>query len=129
MFTRVGLSGAEMGAAHLLPKVVGHGRATEILLFGRTVDAEEAYRIGLVNRLVDQGEVLAAAREWAAQLADGPTMALRMTKRRLVNEANMDLVSALESEAEAQALLMMSDDHRAYYEAFVGKTSPRFTGR
>jgi enoyl-CoA hydratase/carnithine racemase len=129
MFTKVGLSGAEMGAAHLLPKVVGMGRATEILLFGRTIDAEEAERIGLVNRVVPQDQVLDTAREWATKLAAGPTMGLRMTKRRLVNEASMDLVSALESEAEAQALLMMSEDHRAYYEAFTSKTEPRFKGR
>ncbi len=129
MFTRVGLSGAEMGAAYLLPRLVGLGRATEILLFGEALEADEALEIGLVNRVVTDQDVVAEAHDWAERLASGPTLALRMTKRRLVNEAHMDLVSALESEAEAQALLMMSDDHRSYYESFVTKSSPRFKGR
>lgn len=129
MFTRVGLSGAEMGAAYLLPKLIGLGRATQILMFGETIDAVTAERIGLVSRIVHDDELLSTAHTWARRLAEGPTLALRMTKRRLVNEAHMDLFSALESEAEAQALLMLSEDHRAYYEAFVAKVNPRFRGR
>jgi enoyl-CoA hydratase/carnithine racemase len=129
LFTKVGLTGADMGAAYLLPKIVGHGRASEMLLFGDAIDAATAERWGLVNRVVPDGAVLGAAGAWARRLADGPALALAMTKRRLVNEAHMDLVSALESEAEAQALLMMAADHRVFYEAFTGKTTPRFTGR
>jgi enoyl-CoA hydratase/carnithine racemase len=129
LFSKVGLAGADMGAAYLLPKIVGLGRASELLLFGDTLDAATAERYGLVNRVVAPEEVLPTAQAWARRLADGPTLALAMTKRRLVNELHMDLVSALESEAEAQALLMMADDHRAFYEAFTRKEKPRFTGR
>jgi enoyl-CoA hydratase/carnithine racemase len=129
LFTKVGLTGADLGAAYLLPKVVGMGRATELLLFGDTIDAATAERYGLVNRVVPPAELLPTAQAWARRLAEGPTLALAMTKRRLVNELHMDLVSALESEAEAQALLMMADDHRAFYEAFSKKERPKFSGR
>ncbi len=129
LFTRVGLTGADMGAAYLLPKIVGLGRASEMLMFGDKVDAETAERWGLVNRVVEPEAVLDTAYEWARRLAEGPSMALRMTKRRLQTELHMDLIAALESEAEAQALLMMAEDHRIFHEAFVGKERPRFIGR
>jgi enoyl-CoA hydratase/carnithine racemase len=129
LFTKVGLTGADMGAAYLLPKVVGMGRATELLLLGDTIDAATAERYGLVNAVVPPEELMTTTLAWAERLAQGPSLALAMTKRRLLNEQHMDLVSALESEAEAQALLMMAEDHRAFYEAFRDKSTPRFRGR
>jgi enoyl-CoA hydratase/carnithine racemase len=129
LFTNVGLTGADMGAAYLLPRVVGMGRATEILLFGEKITAEGAERIGLVNKVVSPEELLPAAQDWAARLANGPTTAISMTKRLLNNEWNMDLASALESEAQAQALMLMGEDHRIFFEAFREKQSPKFIGR
>ena len=129
LFTRVGLTGADMGAAYLLPKVVGQGRALELLLFGDTIDAATADRYGLANRVVPHDELLTTAQAWARRLAQGPTLALSMTKRMVNNEWQMDLASALEAEAQAQALLLMADDHRIFYEAFLEKARPTFTGR
>ncbi len=129
LFSRVGLTGADMGSAYLLPRIVGTGRALEILLLGDDIDAETAGRIGLANRVVPPEAVLSTATEWAARLAQGPTFAHSMTKRMVNNEWNMDLISALESEAQAQALLMMGEDHRAFYEAFQQKQRPEFRGR
>lgn len=129
LFTKVGLTGADMGAAYLLPRVVGQGRALELLLLGDAVDAATAERYGLVNRVVPPAELLPKAQEWAARLASGPTMAISMTKRLVTNEWTMDLVSALESEAQAQALMLMGEDHRIFYEAFKEKVEPKFTGR
>jgi len=129
LFTRVGLTGADMGAAFLLPRVVGQGRALELLMLGDDVDARTAERIGLANRVVPGEQVLAAAREWAARLAHGPTYAIGVTKLMVNNEWSMDIVSALEAEAQAQALMMMGQDHRAFYEAFRDKTQPEFKGR
>ena len=129
LFTKVGLTGADMGAAYLLPKMVGLGRASEILLFGDKVTAEDAERWGLANRVVEPEDVLPTAIAWARRLATGPSQAIRMTKRRLQTELHMDLVAAIESEAEAQALLMMAADHRIFHEAFTGKTAPQWTGR
>jgi len=128
LFTKVGLTGADMGAAYLLPRVIGMGRASELLLLGDTIDATTAERYGLVNRVVTHADLLATAHAWAARLAQGPTLAISMTKRMLNNEQQMDLVSALEAEAQAQALLLMGEDHRAFYEAFKAKAKPRFTG-
>lgn len=129
LFTRVGLTGADMGAAYLLPRVVGMGRATEILLLGDDVDAHAAERIGLANRVVPAEQLLPTAMELASRLARGPGFALGMTKRMLRDEWNMDLTSALESEAQAQALLMMGEDHRIFYQAFRDKRAPEFKGR
>lgn len=129
LFSRVGLTGADMGAAFLLPRIVGQGRAMELLLFGDDVDAPTAERIGLVNRVVPKDQVLPAAQEWAARLASGPTLSNGLTKLMLNNEWTMDLASALESEAQAQALMMMGEDHRAFYEAFNEKRKPDFKGR
>lgn len=129
LFTNVGLTGADMGAAYLLPRVVGMGRATEILFFGEKITAGEAERIGLVNQVVPHDDLLPRAREWADRLASGPTLALSMTKRMLTNEWHMDLASALESEAQAQALMLMGEDHRIFYEAFREKVEPEFIGR
>ena len=129
LFSRVGLTGADMGAAYLLPRVVGGGRALELLLLGDTIGAPTAERYGLVNRIVAHDALLPAANEWAARLASGPTLALGMTKRLVNNEWAMDLTAALESEAQAQALLLMGEDHRRFYDAFTAKTKPKFTGR
>jgi enoyl-CoA hydratase/carnithine racemase len=129
LFSKVGLTGADMGAAYLLPRVIGTGRAMQLLLFGETIDAATAERYGLANRIVAHDELTIAASEWADRLAAGPTFALSMTKTMVNNEWNMDLASAIESEAQAQALLLMGDDHRRFYEAFSEKKPPVFGGR
>jgi enoyl-CoA hydratase/carnithine racemase len=129
LFSRVGLTGADMGAAYLLPRVVGQGRALELLLLGDSVDAATAERYGLVNRVVPHDELLPTAYEWARRLARGPSLAISMTKRMVTNEWNMDLLGALEAEAQAQALLLMGEDHRRFYEAFLEQAKPAFVGR
>jgi enoyl-CoA hydratase/carnithine racemase len=129
VFTKVGLTGADMGAAYLLPRIVGHGRATELLMFGDMIDAETAERYGLVNRVVPPDELMNAAREWADRLKRGPAFALSMTKTMINNEWGMDLASAIEAEAQAQALLLMGEDHRRWFEASKNKQKPEFTGR
>jgi enoyl-CoA hydratase/carnithine racemase len=125
----VGLAGVDMGSGYLLPRLVGMGRATELLMLGDTIDAPTADRYGLVNRLVPHEDLMPTALEIARRLAQGPSQALAMTKRMLNNEWNMDLVSALEAEAQAQALMLMGDDHRRFYEAFLRKEKPQFGGR
>ncbi len=121
LFTKVGLTGADMGAGYLLPKVVGLGRAFELILLGDTIDAASAERYGLVNRVVPHTELLPTALQLAARLASGPALAISMTKRMLNNELNMDLASAIEAEAQAQALLLMGDAHREFYEQFKAR--------
>ena len=129
LFTKVGLAGADMGAAFLLPKVVGFGRATELLMLGDTIDAPTAERYGLATRVVPADRLADETRALARRLADGPALALGMTKRMLNNEWGMDLASAIEAEAQAQALLLMAEDHKEFYRAFTEKRPPRFTGR
>lgn len=129
LFTRVGLTGADMGAAYLLPRVVGMGRAMELLLFGDTIDAVTAERYGLVNRVAPHESLMESAHEWASRLAAGPSFAVSMTKTMVNNEWSMDLTSALESEAQAQALMLMGEDHRRFFEAFKEKKEPEFKGR
>ncbi len=129
LFTRVGLTGADMGAAYLLPQIIGTGRATEILMLGDDVSSETAERIGLANRVVPPEQLMPITSELATRLAQGPSFAISMTKKLINNEWNMDLTSALESEAQAQALMMMGADHRAFYKAFNEKNTPEFTGR
>lgn len=129
LFTKVGLTGADMGAAWLLPRIVGHGRASELLLLGDTIDAATAERYGLVNRVVAPEALMDEVRALALRLARGPSLALGLTKRMLQNEAHMDLIGAVEAEAQAQALLMMAEDHRRFYEAFREKRSAEFVGR
>lgn len=129
LFTKVGLTGADMGAAHLLPKVVGAGRAAELLMLGGKVEAKECLRIGLANRVVKAEQLMPEAMQIAERLADGPGLALSMTKRMLVNEQNMDLESAIEQEAQAQALLLRCADHREFFAAWQEKRKPRFTGK
>ncbi|MGQ0612693.1 MAG: enoyl-CoA hydratase family protein [Planctomycetaceae bacterium] len=129
LFTKVGLTGADMGAGWLLPRVVGLSRASELLLLGDTIDAATAERFGLANKVVPDGESLPAAFELAKRLAEGPTLALAMTKRMLHNELQMDFSSAIEAEAQAQALLLQGKDHKAFFEAFQEKRPPRFSGQ
>jgi len=126
LFTKVGLSGADMGAAWLLPRIVGFGRATELLMTGDFIDAHEAFRIGLCNRVVADGEALTAANAFAEQLARGPMRALEMTKLALNREAHLDMLSALEEEARMQASLMTEPDFREAYAAFAAKRPPKF---
>jgi enoyl-CoA hydratase/carnithine racemase len=126
LFTRVGLSGADMGAAWMLPRIVGMGKASELLMTGDFVSAEEAYRIGLYNRVVPNGAALEAAIELAEKLAKGPSFALEITKDSLNREASMDLAGALEAEAQIQAALMLHPDFRESYDAFVEKRETKF---
>jgi len=126
LFTRVGLSGADMGSAWMLPRIVGLAKASELLMTGDFIGADEAHRIGLYNRVVPDGEALTAATELAQKLAKGPSFALEVTKDALNREASMDLVSALEAEAQIQAALMMHPDFRESYDAFVEKREARF---
>jgi enoyl-CoA hydratase/carnithine racemase len=129
LFTKVGLTGADMGAAWLLPKVVGTGRAMEMLMLGDKVGADDALRMGLANRVVPADQVLAEALTLARRLAAGPGLALAMTKKMVWNEWPMDLEAAIEQEAQAQALLLRAHDHREFYNAWMEKREPRFLGR
>ena len=126
LFTKVGLSGADMGAAWLLPRIVGLGRATELLMTGDFISAEEALRIGLYNRVVADDDVLNAAHQFAEMLARGPSFALEITKDALNRETTMDLAAAIEAEAQIQASLMMHADFREAYASFLAKRPPRF---
>jgi enoyl-CoA hydratase/carnithine racemase len=126
LFTKVGLSGADMGAAWLLPRIVGFGRATELLMTGDFIDAHEAFRIGLCNRVVADGEALTAATAFAEQLARGPLRALEITKHALNREAHLDMLSALDEEARIQASLMTEPDFREAHAAFAAKRPPKF---
>ena len=129
LFTKVGLTGADMGAGYLLPRVVGMGRAFELLLLGDTIDAVTAERFGLVNRIVPHDELLTTAHTIARRLAQGPTFATSTTKHMINHELSMDLVSAIEAEAQAQALMLMGEDHRRFFEAFQAKEKPKFIGK
>ena len=129
LFTRVGLAGADMGAAYLLPRVVGLGRATELLLLGEAVPADEAQRIGLVNRVVEDEALMDEVAVLARKLATGPTWAIGSTKSLLARELDMDLAASIELEAWTQALLMTGEDHHRFYEAFRTGQRPQWTGR
>lgn len=127
LFTRVGLSGADMGAAWMLPRIVGMSKATELLMTGDFISADEAHRIGLYNRVVAEGAALEVATELARKLSRGPSFALEITKDALNREASMDLAGALEAEAQIQAALMLHPDFRESYRAFVEKRDPEFS--
>ena len=129
LFTKVGLAGADMGAAYLLPRLVGLGRATSMLMLGDTVPAEEADRYGLVSELVDDDALDAAAAALAKRLADGPWQAYAQTKSLLTRELDMGLTGALELEAMTQALLMNGADYREFHAAFTGKRAPQWRGQ
>ena len=126
LFTKVGLSGADMGASWLLPRIVGLGRAMELLMSGDFVDAATAERIGLYHAVVPADRCLGEARARAEKLAAGPSFALEVTKRMLYREAAMDLDAALEAEVEIQAICMQDPNFREAYEAFVTKRKPTF---
>jgi enoyl-CoA hydratase/carnithine racemase len=128
LFTRVGLSGGDMGAAYLLPRVVGVGRATELLMLGDTIDAETAERYGLVSELVADADLDAAVATLARRLADGPTLAFAQTKALITRELDMSLSGAMELDAMTQALLMTTDDHAEFHAAFTERRPPRWTG-
>jgi len=126
LFTKVGLSGADMGASWLLPRLVGLGRAMELLMTGDFIDAAEAHRIGLYNRVVADEELAAEARQWAERLAQGPSFGLEVTKKMVLREAAMDLESAMAAEVEIQAACMEDSNFREAYDAFVAKRKPSF---
>jgi enoyl-CoA hydratase/carnithine racemase len=129
LFVRVGLSGADMGASYLLPRVIGLTKATELLYTGDFLSAEEAEKIGLYNRVVPADELAEVTREFAARLARGPAFAIAMTKEMLNREMEVSLDTALEWEAQAQATCMQHPDYREAYEAFVEKREPHFNQR
>src|SRR5882724_11011836 len=126
LFVKVGLSGTDMGAAYLLPRVVGLAKATELLYTGDFISAAEAERIGLYNRVVPAAELEGTTLDWAERLARGPAFALAKTKEMLNREMHMNFDAALESEAQAQAICMLHPDYREAYEAFVNKREPKF---
>jgi enoyl-CoA hydratase/carnithine racemase len=128
LFVRVGLAGCDMGACALLPRIVGQGRAAELLLTGRSMSAEEGRQWGFFSRLCAQARLLDEALELAAVLAAGPTFAHMMTKTMLNQEWDMGIEAALEAEAQAQAICMQTEDFRRAYRAFVEKRPPEFEG-
>ncbi len=128
LFNRVGLAGCDMGACAMLPRIVGQGRAAELLYTGRILKGEEAERWGFLNRLCEPEAVLSEAQALATELADGPTFANAMTKRMLEMEWAMSVESAIEAEAVAQALCMQTEDFARAYHAFAAKQKPVFEG-
>jgi enoyl-CoA hydratase/carnithine racemase len=129
LFTRVGLAGADMGSAYLLPRLVGLGRAMELLTLGDDLSAERALEIGLATQVVDDGELPAAAEALSRRLAEGPAFAYSTTKVLLTRELDLDLAGAIELEALGQALMMHSEDHREFYAAWSDGRPPAWTGR
>jgi enoyl-CoA hydratase/carnithine racemase len=129
LFTRVGLSGGDMGAAYLLPRVVGLGRATQLLMLGDTIDAATADRFGLVSELAAAEELDERVTALATRLASGPTLAFAQTKSLLTRELDMSLSSAMELDAMTQALLMTSHDHAEFHAAFNERRPPQWEGR
>ncbi|MDB5692189.1 MAG: enoyl-CoA hydratase family protein [Alphaproteobacteria bacterium] len=128
LFTRVGLAGCDMGACAILPRIIGQGRASELLFTGRTMSAAEGESWGFYNRLVDTGRLLEEAQTLARDLASGPTFAHGITKTQLNQEWNVSLETAIEMEAQAQAICMASNDFRRAFEAFAAKKTPEFRG-
>jgi enoyl-CoA hydratase/carnithine racemase len=128
LFVRVGLAGADMGACNMLPRIIGAGRAAELLYTGRVMDGAEAERWGFFNRLCEPANLLAEAQAMATSLADGPTFGHAMTKRCIHQEWSMGIDEAIEAEAQAQAICMQTKDYERAYEAFVKKAAPIFQG-
>lgn len=128
LFTKVGLAGADMGAAYLLPRLVGLGRATELLMLGDTLPAEKAHAWGLVSELVDDDRLDETTRALAQRLASGPWQAYSATKSLLTRELDLGLAGAVELEAMTQALLMKGDDYAEFHAAFTGKRPPIWAG-
>ena len=129
LFARVGLAGCDMGACAMLPRIVGQGRAAEWIYSGRSLAGDEAERWGFFNRLVEPDALVAEATAFARQLADGPAFAHSLTKSMLHQEWSMDIDTAIEAEAQAQALCMLTEDFGHAYRAFAAKSRPRFEGR
>jgi enoyl-CoA hydratase/carnithine racemase len=128
LFVRVGLAGCDMGACALLPRLIGQGRAAELLLTGRVMTAEEGQSWGFYNRLLPREELLEVAISLAAELAAGPTFAHMMTKTMLNQEWDLSIEAAIEAEAQAQAICMQTEDFRRAYRAFIAKSKPAFEG-
>jgi enoyl-CoA hydratase/carnithine racemase len=128
LFVRVGLAGCDMGACAILPRIIGHGRASELLFTGRTMSADEGAAWGFHNRLVPRDRLLGEAQALAASLASGPTFAHRITKAQLTAEWNVSLETALDMEAQAQAMCMATKDFRRAFEAFADRRQPEFEG-
>jgi enoyl-CoA hydratase/carnithine racemase len=128
LFARVGLAGCDMGACSILPRLIGQGRAAELLYTGRSMTAEEGERWGFYNRLCAPEDLLAEAQALARSLADGPSFAHGMTKKMLQQEWNMGIIEAIEAEAQAQAICMATNDFHRAYHAFVAKQAPNFEG-
>ncbi|MFE6194805.1 enoyl-CoA hydratase family protein [Streptomyces sp. NPDC057838] len=129
LFTRVGLSGGDMGAAYLLPRVVGLGHATRLLMLGDAVRASEAERIGLISELTQEGEADATSQRLAHRLAEGPALAYAQTKALLTSELDMPLAASIELDASTQALLMTGEDYAEFHAAFTEKRPPKWSGR
>lgn len=129
LFTKVGLAGADMGSAYLLPRVVGLGRANELLLLGDKVEAHRAMEIGLGSRVVGDDRLADETAALARRLAEGPALAYGVTKVLISRELDMDLASSIELEAFTQALLMTTEDHEEFYQAFTSKRPPEWKGR
>ncbi|MBB2484077.1 enoyl-CoA hydratase family protein [Mitsuaria sp. WAJ17] len=128
LFTRVGLAGCDMGACAILPRIVGQGRASDLLYSGRSLGGEEGLQWGFHNRLVEPDDLLEHTLAWAAEIATGPSFGHAMTKRMLHQEWSMGVDEAIESEAQAQAICMMTQDFHRAYHAFVAKQRPVFEG-
>jgi enoyl-CoA hydratase/carnithine racemase len=128
LFVRVGLAGCDMGACAILPRIIGQGRASELLYTGRSMSAEEGLAWGYFNQIVPSEKVLAHGQAMAQTLADGPAFAHAMTKKCLHQEWNLSIEQAIETEAEAQAICMQTQDFERAYEAFVAKQKPKFEG-
>ena len=128
LFTRVGLAGADMGACNILPRLIGAGRAAELLYTGRSMDGAEAERWGFFNRICAPDAVLSEAQALAQSLADGPSFAHAMTKRCIHQEWDMSIDAAIEAEAQAQAICMQTKDFGRAYDAFVARARPVFAG-
>ncbi|WP_231512460.1 enoyl-CoA hydratase family protein [Paucibacter sp. KBW04] len=128
LFTRVGLAGCDMGACSLLPRIIGQGRASDLLYSGRSLGGEEALAWGFLNRLVEAEAVLENSVQWAQEIAAGPSFGHAMTKKMLHQEWAMGVDEAIESEAQAQAICMMTQDFHRAYHAFVAKQRPEFKG-
>lgn len=129
LFTKVGLAGADMGSAYLLPRMVGLSKATELLILGESLDAEACDRVNLAYAVVEDDALAAATADLASKLANGPTLAYASTKSLLSRELDMDLSGSIELEAMTQALLMTSADHAEFYAAFNEGRDPKWTGR
>jgi len=128
LFTRVGLAGADMGACAILPRIIGHGRAAELLFTGRSMSGDEALQWGFFNRQCAPERLLADAQALAGELAAGPTFAHAMTKKCMHQEWNLGVDEAIEAEAQAQAICMQTEDFKRAYRAFVARQKPRFEG-